>query len=66
MTKISIDERDAHLRAVIKSNVIGFGLEPVIIDFITQNLTDDVLDVLANFDKVNGIVHEDLENVAGI
>lgn len=50
---ISKGDRDIHIRSVVKSNLVGFGLSNVDIDFITENMTSDLLDVLDNYRCVN-------------
>lgn len=53
MANISIEDRDSHIRAVIKSNLVGLGLDANVIESTTQNLYVDITDVLYNFEKAN-------------
>lgn len=53
MENLSIADRNVHLQAVIKSNLVSFNLSSVDIDSIVANLTADILDVLDNFDDLN-------------
>jgi hypothetical protein len=53
MENLIKDDRDAHLRAVIKSNLISSGLTSEEILEITENLYRDIIDVLENFENVD-------------
>ena len=52
-TGLSDGDRNVHIEAVIKSNIITFGLSVEAIDSITANLTADIIDVLNNYDQIN-------------
>lgn len=56
MGNISKDDRNIHIQAVIKSNLVGFDLSGVNIESITNNLAADIFDVLDNFDEVNKVI----------
>ncbi len=58
MDNLSKDDRNVHLKAVIKSNLVGFNIESDLITQITENLTTDILDVLDNFDTLNSTEEE--------
>jgi hypothetical protein len=50
---LSESDRDVHIKAVVKSNLVGFNLSSVEIDCVTENLTADLLDVLDNYKHLN-------------
>lgn len=47
---ISRDDRDVHLGAVIKSNLVSNGLSVADIESITKNMLADIQDVLNNYE----------------
>lgn len=55
---ISKADRDAHLGAVIKSNLISFGLSVEQIDKITLDLKSDIIHILNQLYQ-----QEEIENV---
>ena len=57
------DERDNHVRNLIKSNLVGFNLATDLIEKITDNLCKDILDLFDEFEAV--IVHELLNEKRG-
>ena len=61
MNNISISDRDAHLRAVVKSNMVGIGLGADVIERVTQALYCDILDVLTNYANANQIITHESE-----
>lgn len=56
---IGKSDRDVHLGAVIKSNLVSVGLTAEQIDKITCDLKNDIIDVLNNFEYVNNPSHEE-------
>ncbi len=56
MSNLSKDERDLHIQAVIKSNLVGFNLSSTDIEFIVNNMSNDILDVITNFELLNKAV----------
>jgi hypothetical protein len=58
MENVSMDDLQVHLRAIIKSNLVSFGLSSVDIDSIMHNLSDDIVAVIENFISVNGDTKE--------
>jgi len=54
---ISEEDRNVHIRAVVKSNIIGFSLSNADIDSITHNLTTDLIDVIDNYTLINDSRH---------
>lgn len=61
MVNLSKGDRNLHLQAVIKSNLVGFNLSSVDIDSIVNNLTADVLDVIENFEIMNQVTPDSYE-----
>lgn len=51
--RISRDERDTHLRAVIKSNLVCGDLSKL--DEMIDNLHKDIVDVLSIYDTVDNL-----------
>lgn len=47
---INLGDRDTHIESVIKSNLVGFSLSSVDIDFIVFNMTADILHALESYD----------------
>ena len=53
MTDIGYCERDLQIMAIIKSNLVSFGLNPEQIDKIVIDTTQDIVDILVNFEQVH-------------
>ncbi len=49
---LNLSDRDTHLEAVIKSNLISLGLSSLDIEMTTKNIAEDVLDVLGSYDSL--------------
>jgi hypothetical protein len=62
MTNLSKDDRFVHLQAVIKSNIVGFNLSGTDIEFIVNNLSADIVDVIENFEFMNMVVPDTYED----
>lgn len=43
-------DRDAHIESVIKSNLVGFNLSSIDIDFIVLNMTADIVHALESYE----------------
>lgn len=63
MSNLSKDDRNVHLQAVIKSNLVGFSLSGVDIEFIVNNLCADIIDVIDNFEVLNQVVPDSYESL---
>ena len=61
MANLSKDDRLLHLQAVIKSNLVGFNLPGIDIEFIVNNLSADIVDVIENFELMNLVVPDTFE-----
>lgn len=53
MDNVPRTERDIQIEAVIKSNLVSFGIETDVISKIVGNLTADLIDLLDNFEIAN-------------
>lgn len=58
MDNVPRTERDIQIEAVIKSNLVSFGIETDVISKIVGNLTADLIDLLDNFELANQVETE--------
>lgn len=58
MDNVPRTERDIQIEAVIKSNLVSFGIETDVISKIVGNLTADLIDLLDNFELANHVETE--------
>lgn len=58
MDNVSKNDRDVQIEAVIKSNLVSFGIETDKINIIVLNMTKDLIDLIDAFECANFVETE--------